>query len=120
MNTSKKLSCILLCFGWLLGAHCLGQLFPPARANRLELQGHFHEAAETLNELLQDKSLPAEERKNLEFELDRLERIKKDFPFTKETLFAALKKSVRDISPEEYEQWLKEGRFDSREIDGAR
>jgi transglutaminase-like putative cysteine protease len=56
----------------------------------------------------------------LEFELDRLERIKKDFPYTKEELFAELKDSVKNLTAEEYNRWLTEGRFESREIDGQR
>ena len=66
------------------------------------------------------KSLPAAERKKLEFELDRLERIRKDFPLTKEELFAELKRSVKNLTAEEYDRWLAEGRFESREIDGRR
>jgi len=33
---------------------------------------------------------------------------------------AALKKSVKDLTQKEFEQWVKEGRFDSRELDGKR
>ena len=86
----------------------------------LELQGHFKQAAGLLANALEDKALPAARRQQFEFELDRLERIRQDFPLTKEALFAELKKSVRNLTAGEYEQWIKEGRFDSREIDGKR
>src|SRR5207247_463995 len=73
-----------------------------------------------LTSALRDKSLTAPQRKTLEFDLDRLERIKQDFPYTKEALFAELKKSVKNLTAKEYDQWIAEGRFDSREIDGKR
>jgi transglutaminase-like putative cysteine protease len=88
--------------------------------NQLEAQGQFREAAALASRALEDSSLPAAERRHLAFELDRLERIRRDFPFTKESLFAALKNSVKDLRAEEYDQWIDQGRFESREIDGER
>lgn len=84
----------------------------------LEKQGRFKEAAAQLNTALTNQVLPAATRRELAFELDRLERIRKDYPFTKAKLFARLKESVRDLTEKEFEQWVAEGRFDSREIDG--
>ena len=89
-------------------------------ASELEVSGQFKAAARSLTEALQTTTLAAADRKQLEFELDRLERIKKDFPWTEETLFLELKKFVQDLSREEYESWVGEGRFESREIDGTR
>src|SRR6266404_6358289 len=86
--------------------------------NQLELQGQFKQSAAELTAALKNTSLPESERKELEFELDRLERIKKDFPYTKDALFAELKGSVKDLSKQEFEKWVAEGRFDNREIDG--
>ena len=86
--------------------------------NQLEAQGHFREAAAVAGRALKDSSLPAAERRQWAFESDRLERIRRDFPFTKEALFSALKDSVKDLRAEEYDQWIDQGRFDSREIDG--
>ncbi len=89
-------------------------------ASRLELEGQFQEAARTLATALTDRSLSAGQRQRLAFEADRLERIKKDYPYTKQGLFNALKKAVRDLAEAEFEQWLAEGRFDERTIDGER
>src|SRR6267378_4001719 len=88
--------------------------------NQLELKGQFKESAAELTTALKNTGLPEAERKELEFELDRLERIKKDFPYTQDALFAELKGSVKDLSRDEFERWVSEGRFDSREIDGQR
>ncbi len=88
--------------------------------NQFEQSGQFKQAAGVLENALQRKSLTSAERKNLEFELDRLERIKKDFPYTREQLFAELKSTVKGLTSEEFGRWIGEGRFDSREIDGRR
>src|SRR5437867_6008188 len=90
------------------------------QVKQLEPQGQFKKAAAVLTAEIKSKSLAAPQRKTLEFELDRLQRIRQDFPYTKEELFSELKKSVKDLTRKEYEQWIKEGRFDSREIDGKR
>jgi transglutaminase-like putative cysteine protease len=90
------------------------------RANDFELRGRFSDAAAVLTTALHAADLPPANRKQLEFELDRLGRIKKDFPFTKDSLFAALKKAVKGLTQQEFEEWVAEGRFDSREIDGQR
>ena len=87
-------------------------------ADALEAQGRFKEAAEILTRALADNSLRPADRKLLEFELDRLERIRKDYQLTKEALFTELKDSVKDLSAGEFETWLAEERFDSRKIDG--
>ncbi|HWX18296.1 MAG TPA: transglutaminase-like domain-containing protein [Candidatus Binatia bacterium] len=103
----------------LASATCFSQQDVLTQASGLELQGHFKEAAATLDSALAGKTLAPAQRKQLEFELDRLERIKRDFPFTKDGLLAALKKSVKDLTPGEFDKWVSEGRFDSREIDGS-
>jgi hypothetical protein len=64
------------------------------KADELERQGHFQQAAGILTSASGDKALPAAERKQLEFDLDRLDRIRKDFPFTKDELFTRLQSSV--------------------------
>jgi transglutaminase-like putative cysteine protease len=116
----RKIILAAACVSLLFAANCLARQDVAGDANRLELQGQFKQAASLLTTALRDQSLPATERKRLEFELDRLERIRKDFPNTKDELFAELKGSVKDVTADEYDRWLAEGRFDSREIDGKR
>jgi transglutaminase-like putative cysteine protease len=114
----RTLATISLCL--LFGVACFGQQDAAAGAGRLELQGNFKQAGALFTQALQDKSLPAAQRQKLQFELDRLERIELDFPLTKEALFKELKASIKGLTTAEYEQWLKEGRFDYRDIDGNR
>src|ERR1035437_280565 len=119
-KTIKQRLLAVVCLCLVFGASCFAQQNVASEASRLELQGQFKQAAALLSTALQDKSLPAAERNRLAFELDRLDRIKQDFPLTKEALFTDLKDSVKNLTLEEYEQWLKEGRFDYRDIDGTR
>jgi transglutaminase-like putative cysteine protease len=116
----KRMFLALLCVGVLSGANCFAQKDVLARAEQLELKGDFKGAGSVLSQALDIKTLPAADRKQVEFELDRLARIKLDFPYTKDALFADLKKSVKGLTTAEYEQWVREGQFDSREIDGKR
>jgi len=110
----------VLCVSLVFGARGFAQQDVASEASRLEVQGHFKQAADLLSTALQNESVPAGERKKLEFELDRLERIRKEFPFTQEKLFAELKRSVKGLTAEEYDRWLAEGRFENREIEGQR
>jgi transglutaminase-like putative cysteine protease len=106
---------------WLISASALlAQSGAADRASHLESQGHFAEAGSVLQLALEQKNLPTPQRQQLEFELDRLRRIKLDFPYTDSALFTELRKSVRNLTHEEFDQWVQEGRFDSREIDGQR
>jgi hypothetical protein len=116
----KKCLLAVVCVCLVFGANSFAQQDVAGDASRLELLGQFKQAATLLSTALQDQSLPAAERNKLAFELDRLDRIKQDFPLTKDALFTSLKDSVKGLTAEEYEQWIKEGRFDYRDIDGAR
>ena len=87
-------------------------------ARGFEENGNFAKAAELLQHTIADTNTPATERRKLEFELDRLDRIRLDFPFTRSVLFEKLKAAVRDLSADEFERWIAEKRFDMRMIDG--
>jgi transglutaminase-like putative cysteine protease len=100
--------------------NCFADTDAMQQATQLELSGKFKEAASSLTKALDSKTLTKSERIKLEFERDRLERIRKDYPYTAEELFNELKGSVKNLTREEFERWVKEGRFDTREIDGER
>jgi len=116
----NRLALRFVCIFALCSTAALSQQDALQRANDLELRGQFKDAAAQLSAALEPKSLSTADQKRLQFELDRLERIRKDFPWTQDSLFVELKKSVKDLSQEEYETWVHEGRFDSREIDGMK
>src|SRR3974377_395406 len=98
----KRFVLALLCMGLLSGGNCFAQKAVLAQAEQFELKGDFKAAAELLTKALGDQGLSIADRKNLEFELDRLARIKLDFPYTKDSLFAELKKSVKGLTTAEY------------------
>ncbi len=79
--------------------------------------GDFLKAESTLGVAIQKERSEAQ-RRALDFERERLARIRKDYKLTKPELFSALTNAVRDLTKAEFDQWLKEGRFDSRGIDG--
>lgn len=109
---------LLTLTGALLATNVLGQPAALEQVETLESKGQFAAAAALLTNALQEASLTALERKQLEFEADRLVRIRKDYPLSRADLFAALQASVRDLTAAEFESWIAEGRFDRREIDG--
>jgi transglutaminase-like putative cysteine protease len=90
------------------------------KVNTMESQGRFREAAGLLTATLEKEPLAAADRKGLEFERDRLDRIRKDFPYSEEELFEEVQRAVKDLSRQEFNRWVREDRFDSREIDGQR
>jgi transglutaminase-like putative cysteine protease len=102
----------------LLAGNVFAQEEDLERAAQLELEGKFREAAATLRTALERSATPAE-RKRLEFELDRLERIQLDYRLTKEKLYESLSRAVKGLTPAEFDRWVNEGKFDSRLIDGV-
>ena len=90
-----------------------------ADASLLEQSGKFAESERVLRDALKSNDLPVVERKRLEFELDRLNRIRLDFTLTEDQLFGVLQKSVKELTRDEFDSWVKEGRFEGRVIDGT-
>ena len=90
---------------------------PLPRAAALEEAGRFQDAAAVLSNGLDRPGLPEDARRSMGFELERLRRIRLDYPDTKETLYEELRSSIRDVTPEEFDRWIAEGRFDMRTID---
>lgn len=89
-----------------------------AKAAQFEVDGQFIAASNVLEGAL--AVAPSTSRRQIAFELDRLHRICLDFPLSQDDLFSALQQSVSGLTASEFEQWVREGRFDSRVIDGRR
>jgi transglutaminase-like putative cysteine protease len=102
-----------------LTAKCMAQTNLISEAGRLEEQGRFKEAAALLTQAIKSQKHSGAETATLAFDLDRLKRIKEDYSLTRGALYDALKESVRDLTPAEYDRWINSGWFDSREIDGT-
>lgn len=114
----KLILTLVLCASLTVTSLCPAQDASAEQLSQLEIKGKFKEAAAVLTDALGNKSLATAKRMELEFELDRLDRIRKDYKLTKEALFKALKESVKELTESEFESWITEGRFDRRGIDG--
>jgi len=89
------------------------------RAEEFADRGKSREAAALLRSVMRDSTYrwSSAEQATLAFELDRLRRIRFDYQLTRDELFAQLQRSIVQLSSEEFEGWLAEGRFDSRVFD---
>ena len=112
-----RVATLLLLAGLLISAGARAES-PASEAAALRDQGDFKGAAAVLAEALKSHDLSTEQRKDLAFQADVLERIKQDYPFSKDGLFEKLSASVKDLTRPEFDRWMAEGRFDSKTIDG--
>ncbi len=110
------LTLFLIGCGMARAASTAGQALQQAAA--LRDGGDFQGAAGVLDQALAAPDLAAAEQKQLAFQRDLLHRIKNDYSLTTEALFKKLAASVKDLTRQEFEQWLAAGWFDSRIIDG--
>lgn len=87
------------------------------RSSALELRGHFLEAARELTAAIQLEK-DSKRQRLLAFELDRLNRIRQDYPYSRAQIWQQLQRSVSNVTTTEFEEWIAKGRFDIRVIDG--
>ncbi|HTB85342.1 MAG TPA: transglutaminase-like domain-containing protein [Candidatus Sulfotelmatobacter sp.] len=117
MKSFRCHAILLVAFFWaaplLLAANNI-----PDEVRQQEAAGNFKRVAVLLQPAIADTNTPAAERRQLAFELDRLDRIRLDYPLTHAALKKKLQASVRDFTDAEFDQWLAEKRFDVRMIDG--
>ncbi|MFB3895960.1 MAG: transglutaminase family protein [bacterium] len=84
----------------------------------LEQQGQFTAAKQVVQDEIAKGTLSDAEKKELLWEIERLNRIQKDYSLTRVDLLAALKTRIANFSPEEFTNWEQEKKFDSKVIDG--
>jgi len=89
-----------------------------SRAATLRESGDLKVAVAVLGDALKAPNLSAAQRKELEFQIDVLKRIKMDYPLTRDDLFTQLSAAIKDLTPAEFDQWIAQGRFDRKTIDG--
>lgn len=107
---------VLLVFAWLVAAASAADW--QQRGDAMLARGQFREATEYLQQVLATDGLSTANCEQLRFEIDRVGRIRKDYPLTEAALLAELQKRVKEFSKEEFQKWIREGRFDSRTVDG--
>lgn len=109
------------CLAFLLGAMLALSLYAaeiPDPVTQLEANGDFARAQQMLQKLAQKADVSSPTHNALLFEIERLDRVRKDFTLTEEQLLNQLRRSIPDVSEADLARWRKEGALESRVIDG--
>ncbi|HID39269.1 MAG TPA: transglutaminase domain-containing protein [Calditrichaeota bacterium] len=84
-------------------------------------KGDFSKAKAVIKTMLKDNlDMKSEEKKALLWEMERMERIKKDFTVSGEEVFDFIKKYIPNITPAMMEEWEKSKALEMRIIDGQK
>ena len=94
----------------------------PSEIRALVENGEFSQAQQEIRRFLEQSGdqIAAQQKERLLYEVERLDRIRKDFHLTRDQVFESLKKEILDLKLEEFDRWDKAGLVDSRIIDGKR
>ncbi|MBO3841932.1 MAG: transglutaminase domain-containing protein [Candidatus Brockarchaeota archaeon] len=91
----------------------------PDAVRRLEEKGLFEEAVSAINRLLSDgRTLTTLLRSRLEWELERIMRVKWDYCLSKKDAFKSLSEQIPGLTMSEFDEWLGKGLIDHMEIEG--
>jgi len=91
----------------------------PDKVRCLEEKGLFKEAVQLINKILAEKrEFPSMLKARLEWEIERIERIRKDYTLSREEAFKSLKSKIHDLTWEDFEKWVREGFIDYRSVEG--
>ena len=82
--------------------------------------GHFAKAESRIAAALAEGATPAAERTALEFERERMRRIRLDFTLDAAEVQARVRKQVPDLTEAEFARWDAAGLFERMDIDGQR
>ena len=84
----------------------------PDVIKRQECMGNFKVASQLIRSMLNESSLSNILRARLKYELERIERLKKDFNLSRQQAFVILKKEMPGITEDEFERWIDGGVVD--------
>ncbi|MCX7624984.1 MAG: hypothetical protein N2Z21_02035 [Candidatus Sumerlaeaceae bacterium] len=95
---------------------------PVEEAIALRNRGEFAKATQLLEKYLEETSttLSAESRRAVEFEIERIRRIRMDYTLTDQQVFERIRKRVPDFSKDEFDKLERDGHFDIQIIDGQK
>ncbi len=82
--------------------------------------GEFSVARERINKLLKKGNLPQDQKRILEFELERMQRIRKDFTATKDDVLKFIKQYIPDVTDKDLQKWEDEKKLEFMWIDGKK
>ena len=83
-------------------------------------QGNFAQAQILIEGKLAEKDLPEIEKYELRFQIDVMDRIRKDFKRTREEVTTSLKKYYPELSDELFTNWEKDNSLEMKLIDGEK
>lgn len=82
--------------------------------------GRFGEADRQIGLALATPGLPADKRQALEFERERMRRIRLDFTLTENDVLQRLRQQIPDLRTEEFQAWDAQGLIERLQIDGEK
>ncbi len=88
--------------------------------NKLVSAGDFAKAAELIDQKIKSENLSYNDKFDLQFEKERLERIRKDFNKTAEDVLNYIHKYYPDANETDLEKWEKDGSLEFKVIDGTK
>jgi len=88
--------------------------------NQLIQSGGFNKAVEIIDKTIQSNTLRSDELFELQFEKERLDRIRKDFNKTAEDVLKYVNKYYPDVSEKDLEKWENDGSLEYKIIDGKK
>lgn len=92
----------------------------PDNIRRLEEQGHFDEAIDLIKRILSKRTKPHILISRLEWELERIWRIKKDYSLDEDDVFRLLKEKIANMTKEDFDRWLDQGFLEFIWVEGKR
>ncbi|MBQ3522641.1 MAG: transglutaminase domain-containing protein [Bacteroidales bacterium] len=95
-------------------------VFSSENIDRLIDEGQYKSAEEIIKIKIATGSLSKEEIYDLNFKIDRMNRIRKDFSNTDSTVIAYIKERYPEVTPEELAKWEAEGALECKMIDGEK
>lgn len=87
---------------------------------REEKLGNFSRARQLIMQKLESSSLPTMLKARLEFELERIERLVKNYPFTEMEAKKKLFESIKDLSEKEYDELINAAVLDYIVVEGEK
>nr|MBP9583450.1 transglutaminase domain-containing protein [Ignavibacterium sp.] len=88
--------------------------------NKLEQSGNFSKAIKMIDDKLANKDISFEEMFQLQYEKERLDRIKKDFNKTSEDVLKFVNKYYQNAKEKDLEKWENDGSLQYKIIDGKK
>lgn len=88
--------------------------------NQLVQSGEFSSASKMIDEKLQSGNLNSDEIFELQFEKERLDRIKKDFNKTADDILNFVKRYYPNATEKDLEKWEQDGTLEYKIIDGKK